>query len=187
MKIKKNLIIFFYLLAVIGLGTGSLLVGQRISDTQKKVTPQKAEAGEPAGCLRCCWDEVGGYGTRWQCSGCAIRKPKDCKDDAEDCWAPQCISCTNLATNTNDFQKGQTYTFHCSGKNISWVTRIDRYIYRYKVDNGGWTEKTSQLSKAQLGLQTDPIGFQLKTETAGQYTIQCRACTTMGCSEWMAL
>jgi hypothetical protein len=188
---KKKLIVFFYLLAIVGLGTGSLFIGQRISDTQKKVTPQKAEAAGEAACSRCCRTEEGTYpGDPTRCGGCAVRGEKDCgkKDKwAEDCWVPQCLTCTNLAVNTNDFQKGQTYTFHCSGKNVSAWAHIDGYVYRYKIDNSGWTEKTNQLPKAQWGSEKDPVGFQLKIEKEGKYTIQCRSCTQMGCSAWEAL
>jgi hypothetical protein len=195
---KKNIIIIFYLLAIVGLGTGSLLVGQRISDTQKKVTPLKVEAKGEEACLRCCGDETkpGNAGPEYTdkvlCGGCGLRTDKDCEDkrrngSAENCWKSVCISCTNLAANTNDFKKGQTYTFHCSGKNISGLAHIDGYVYRYKIDNSGWTEKTNQLPKAQWNSEKDPIGFQLKIEKEGKYTIQCRSCTQMGCSAWEAL
>ena len=100
---KRNLAVFFYLLAVLGLGLSSLFIGRRVADRQREITPQKAEAAREE-CVECCWQEWGPYGPdicgdepecmRDGCKQCKMQNPDNCDSNANvwpsDCWVPAC-------------------------------------------------------------------------------------------------
>jgi len=100
---KRNLAVFFYLLAVLGLGLSSLFIGRRVADRQREITPQEAEAAREE-CVECCWQEWGSYGPdicgdkpecmRDGCKQCKMQDPRNCDSNANiwpsDCWVPAC-------------------------------------------------------------------------------------------------
>ncbi len=99
---KRNLVVSFYLLAVIGLGLSSLFIGRRVADRQREISSQEAEAARQD-CVQCCWQEWGSYDIcdppgsecmKEGCKRCSLKDPRTCNSNAniwaEDCWDPRC-------------------------------------------------------------------------------------------------
>jgi len=113
---KKNILVFFYLVAVLGFGISSIFIGRTVADRQREILPTETEAADETECSRSCRWENADYceGDDWCeiCQGaCKLREANSCGTAnipgegtvylCSDCWVPACAESTPTPTPTN--------------------------------------------------------------------------------------
>lgn len=94
--------------------------------------------------------------------------------------APGVLSCKAISKDKSSPQIGDEVSFTCSA-NIPLGKEVSKYEFRYKIGNDDF--KTLEPDAA-----SSTKSKKLKIESAGSYTVQCRACDSQNlCTDWDAL
>jgi hypothetical protein len=109
---KKNILVFLYLVAVLGFGISSIFIGRSVADRQKEILPEETKAAGTTlpgmECSRHCRWEFAAYCEGGEqcmiCQGaCKLRKENSCETllgeyMCSDCWVPACEEATPTPT-----------------------------------------------------------------------------------------
>ncbi len=88
---KKTLFLGLAMILVLGLGLSVIFVSQRLAQKEKKVTPEESLAlGPNEECSRCCYLELGCYGTKIKT--CSRSEPyNECPEDCDENAEGECV------------------------------------------------------------------------------------------------